>query len=837
MKITFCGGAGEVGASCYLVKIDGKNILLDCGIRMKGGKDALPDFRRIQESGGVDAVLVSHAHMDHTGSLPIISREYPSAAIYMTHATKDLVRVLLYDSLKIMNQQEAEIPIYAESHVMNMLDRIVSYSPQFSFKPFHEAEINVTFYHAGHIAGAALIYIKGQEGTLLYTGDVSVTKQQTVMGASIPRLRPDVAIMESTYGDKLHSNRQIEEDRLVDVVREVVTRGGKILIPAFALGRAQEIILILKRAINKKQLPEVPIYVDGMVKDINRVYTLNPNYLTSVLAKKVFRGTDIFYDDNVIPVTQNEMREQIVNEKKSLCVISSSGMLTGGPSAYYAEKFAGSEKNFIAITGYQDEEAPGRHILELVDAEEEERFITINEKTIPLKCGIGKYGLSAHGDKGELQGIVHKLTPKKLFLVHGEQGIIEELARGLNEEVRTQIFVPANGEEYDIKIRNPRKQLVWDKEVQPLHRGEELDGDNVVKLWEHLYNTTGADIGYSVEELIYIWIGRQEFSEKMVEKFREVLNHTPYFVPNPRKLFLYHPVPEEELAKQDTGVMEMNEMLNFVQQLFPEEAGLYKKGAKFEEKICLLHFHFPRKAVLQYKELIKEVEQKTGWTVQTNDDCNLVAAEDLIYTLLPKGTGVEKLSYYRDEGYFLVAVDKRIGDVETIERKFKEITAIDLKVEVPGQKIKPHEVILQPVDTAQMMEQNQAFALVDACFKDKTHKIYKKSKKIQDGFPYMELSFITPQVGQRYEKEIEALKQETGWPMAIGKNPNQNEMMKVVKRILREAGVGVAKNPSIHTSEAVIKIKTVEDVERSLQEELEQQVMEETGYGVVFESK
>ncbi len=136
MDLTFCGGAGEVGASCYLLTIDGKNLLLDCGIRMGSDKDTLPDLGVIQERGGVDAILVSHAHLDHTGCLPAISREYPHAVIYMTHATKDLVRVLLYDSLKIMHSNEAEIPVYAQAHVRDMLNRVVCYSPEFEFTPF-----------------------------------------------------------------------------------------------------------------------------------------------------------------------------------------------------------------------------------------------------------------------------------------------------------------------------------------------------------------------------------------------------------------------------------------------------------------------------------------------------------------------------------------------------------------------------------------------------------------------------------------------------------------------------------------------------------------------------
>ncbi len=832
MKVIFCGGAGEVGASCYLLQVRGKNILLDCGIRMKTAKDALPDFRRIQELGGIDAVVISHAHLDHTGSLPIISREYPNAKIYMTHATKDLIRVLLYDSLKIMNQQEAEIPIYAEKHVLDMMSRIVCYSPQFRFQLFDGQDIYITFYHAGHIAGAALVYIQSEEGTFFYTGDVSIAKQQTVNGAAIPKLRPDVAIMESTYGDKLHANRQIEEERLVQVVREVVAAGGKILIPAFALGRAQEIILLLKKAIHKKQLPQVPIYVDGMVKDINRVYKLNPNYLTNQLAKKVFKGNDIFYDDDVMPVTNQEMREQIVKEDKALCVISSSGMLTGGPSAYYAEKFASSEKHFIAITGYQDEEAPGRHILELLENEQTDKTITIKEKTIPLKCKMGKYGLSAHGDKGELQGIIQKLTPKKLFLVHGDPSIIKQLAKELQQEVRSHIYVPANGEEYDIKIKTPRKQLMWDKNVSSMNEKETLDENNIEKLWQHIYVATGSQVAYSVEELVYIWTGQTSFDEEVIEKSRALFNVSDLFVPNERKLFLYHPVEEKELMALKDTTMEMNEMLHFVERIFPEEAGLYKKGAKFEEKVCMLHFNFPQKAQEKYYTLMAEIEEKTGWKVQINKECNLGAAEELIYDLIPGDINVEKLSYYRDKGAFLVVLEDELKDHEQIAAQFKEQSGLALKIEMSGQAVPTQSTVIAPVDTTHRIEQNEAFALVENYFKDKPHKIYKKSKKVLGGMEYMELSFITPQIGNLYVDDIEKLQKQTGWPMAIGKNPNQNEMIKVVKQICREASISMPKNPSIHTNEGIIKIKLKEEKEIALKEKIENLIMGTVGYEV-----
>ncbi|NQZ57250.1 MAG: MBL fold metallo-hydrolase, partial [Lentisphaeraceae bacterium] len=201
MKLFFCGGAGEVGASCILLELCGKRILLDCGMRMKG--DALPDLLTVQENGGVDAIVLSHAHMDHSGNLPLISREYPQAKIYMTPPTQDLIRLLLYDGLKIM-EQEAEIPVFDKKHVEFMLAQVTAFGYMTPWTLFEDEEIQLTFYPAGHILGAASVHINSPQGSLLYSGDISVTPQRSVGACYLEKLRPAALILESTYGNRLH---------------------------------------------------------------------------------------------------------------------------------------------------------------------------------------------------------------------------------------------------------------------------------------------------------------------------------------------------------------------------------------------------------------------------------------------------------------------------------------------------------------------------------------------------------------------------------------------------------------------------------------------------------
>lgn len=832
MDITFCGGAREVGASCYLIKLDGKNILLDCGIRMKGS-DNLPDFRLIQEEGGVDVIIVSHAHLDHSGALPVISREYPGARIYMTHASKALLRVLLYDSLKIMERAEADIPIYAEKHVVEMLDRVVCYSPQYSFKAIPGEDIKVTFYNAGHIAGAALVYIQADEGTILFTGDYSVTDQNTVIGCSVPQLRPDVMISESTYGDKLHSNRDIEEERLIAAVKEVIEKKGKILIPAFALGRAQEIILILRRAINKKQLPQFKIYIDGMIRAINRIYKLNPNYLQSNLARKIFRGNDIFYDENIIEVTDNEMREEIVDSDGPLCIISSSGMLKGGPSSYYAEKLLDQEENFIAITGYQDEEAPGRDIVDLLESDEEDREIVLNSKRLSVECQFGKYGLSAHADKGQLIGLIHRVSPRRIFLVHGDQKVIDELALEMSQDIRGRVYVPDNGESYSFDFKNSRKQLSYSKDIKPLN-SEGLTEENIEKLWEHIYRKTGTDIGFSVEEIVFIQEGMDSFGSNKVERYLEILNNSKYFTPNRRRLFLYHPVSEEDLAEDD-GIMEMNQMFSVVDSIFPPETGLYKRGARIEENIILLDFNFPAVAQKKYKDEIEKLKEETGWEVELNEDCNQIALEELAYKLLPRDINVKKISYYRDKKKCELSLNHKPVDIEKITAEFYEKSGIELLIDTPeGVVGKRESLSLREIDSEQMMEQNQAFAYIDEAFKSRGVEIYKKSRKVADGIPYMEIYFISPEVGSRYQEEVDKLEVDTGWNIKIGNTAIQNEIIKIVKRMALDYDIRLKKNPGLYTDRAQVKVDIDGELTAAETAEFKQNFKERTGYEIIL---
>jgi len=241
MRITTLGGAKEIGASCLLLEIEGKSILIDAGVRMNPPEEVgpIPLLDRIEK---LDLILLTHAHMDHSGALPLVYQRFPQVNIHCTNSTFHLIHLLLLDAVKIMEskflEDQQEIPLYDQSLVEAMIDHTAHIPFGKTFKPFPDRDISITFHPAGHILGASFILIGSKEGNVLITGDFSVTNQRTLKGAVKPAFQPDVVISEATYGERLHENRKEEERKLAFAVAEIINKRGTVLIPAFAVGRA-----------------------------------------------------------------------------------------------------------------------------------------------------------------------------------------------------------------------------------------------------------------------------------------------------------------------------------------------------------------------------------------------------------------------------------------------------------------------------------------------------------------------------------------------------------------------------------------------------------------------
>jgi len=428
MKLHFLGGASSIGGSATLLQVGDCEILVDCGIRMTGTAP-LPDLE-VLSGRRLDAILVTHAHTDHTGALPVIHSAFPNVPVYMTPPTLDLVAILLADALKLMqfaSEREYEIPLYGEAQVESLLQAV---QPVPMSQGFEVRGLRFTFLPAGHILGAAMIHGRTPAGDILLTGDFSVTSQLTVPALDRPRVRADLVVCESTYGDRLHSDMSAARSRLISQVANVSERGGRVLIPAFAIGRSQEVLLILKRAIRSGRLPEIPVFVDGMVRRVCGVYSNHPAYVTRSLLHDQRRDSHPFFASGIAPVSDYREREKIL-AKAPCIVVASSGMLAGGASEFYARHFAPCQEDAILITGYQDEESPGRALLDLAGLEGE-RHLRLGGGSVPVKCAFDTYSLSAHADRTQITGLLEVLRPRTVILVHGDAEAKRRLGSSLS---------------------------------------------------------------------------------------------------------------------------------------------------------------------------------------------------------------------------------------------------------------------------------------------------------------------------------------------------------------------------------------------------------------------
>jgi len=422
-------------------------VLIDAGMRPSArvGQDRLPALDRLTAEPP-DAIIVTHAHIDHTGALPLASEMFPAAPIYCTETTLLLTRLLLADSVRVMEAehlaQEGETPLYTAEVVERTLARVRPVEWAQPVAPLPDPAITVRFLHAGHIAGAAMLLIDTPAGRVLHLGDYSVTAQRTLHGLDVLGLpQADAVISEGTYGDAIHANRKEQERALVATVARVVGRGGRALLPAFAVGRAQEVALILRAARSTGELPPVPIHLDGMVRGVCDLYQAQVHDLNPRLQNYVRNARrPLFADPSlaVYAVTAGQ-RRQLLNDPEAAIVISSSGMMTGGPAPLYARAFAADEKNAIVFSGYQDDESPGAALLRARQG----TTVALGKEELTLHCAVERYSLSAHADAGQIEVAVARARPRVTVLVHGEPDTLRALARRI---ARHHPYIAVNGE-------------------------------------------------------------------------------------------------------------------------------------------------------------------------------------------------------------------------------------------------------------------------------------------------------------------------------------------------------------------------------------------------------
>uniref|UniRef100_A0A0K0EME7 Beta-Casp domain-containing protein n=1 Tax=Strongyloides stercoralis TaxID=6248 RepID=A0A0K0EME7_STRER len=464
-------GAGqEVGRSCHLLQIRNKNIMLDCGIHPGlSGVDSLP-FIDSCDMDTIDMLLVTHFHLDHAGGVPfILTKTRFKGKCIMTQATKAIYKILMTDYLRL-GSKDSSRTMFNEDDLEQSLKRIQTVD-------FHEVNeidgVTITAYVAGHVLGACLFAIEIDGLKVLYTGDFSRVESRHLCSADIPPFKPDVLITESTFGCQNHESQEVREKRFITMISAVMKRGGKCLIPAFAVGTAQELMLILDEMWEKnKRFQKIPIYYcSGLAKKCMAVYQ---TFLSS-MNNRIQQSTtnNPFHFRHI----QNLKSIDAINEKGPCVVLASPAMLQSGMSRELFERWCTDSKNCIVLAGYSVEGTLAKHLL--TDPDE---IVAMNGQRLQLKMQVVSCSFAAHVDYQAASDFYLKLKPEKLILVHGE---ISEMARKQTalinlfkkEGQETEVFSPKNLEQLNINIDKDRLLLLRGSiSEKPLKTGDRLEG-------------------------------------------------------------------------------------------------------------------------------------------------------------------------------------------------------------------------------------------------------------------------------------------------------------------------------------------------------------------------
>ena len=445
LRVHALGGAREVGRSAYLLETANSKVLLDCGVNVaaKTPEDMYPRLDTLNfPITEIDAVIITHAHLDHSGFIPYLYALDLKAPVYCTEPTRDLMALLQLDYLKVLAREDKPLP-YSEIDIKKVTKHCIprKYEEVTDITP----DLRLTLYNAGHILGSATIHIHEGNGefNLIYTGDIKYGYTALLDPAQNHFARAEGLIIESTYGgpQDVQEPRKVAEERLITTINKTISNGGNVLIPTFAVGRAQEVMLILERAYKKGQL-NAKVYTDGMIKQASAIHTAYPDFLKRNIQQRTLRNDSPFISD-LFQDIENINREEILKEGGAV-ILAPSGMLVGGPSVEYFKLMAEDEKNSLIFVGYQAEGSLGRKIqkgvreLSITDSEGKIKHITVNMhiESIP--------GFSGHSDRRELVSYVHKLQPKlkRILVNHGDERNAANLAAYYQKTFKIESYAP-----------------------------------------------------------------------------------------------------------------------------------------------------------------------------------------------------------------------------------------------------------------------------------------------------------------------------------------------------------------------------------------------------------
>lgn len=449
VKVTALGGFQEVGRSCTLLQTPNSKVLVDCGINPETfeGTKAYPYLNAMGiEVSELDAVIVTHAHLDHSGFVPYLFAYGFDGPVYCTPPTRDLMVLLQMDYIGVMSKNSSATPPYGIRDIQKQLAHTITfdYGEVMDITP----ELKLTFYNAGHILGSAMVHLHIGEGlhNLVFSGDIKYGFTRLFDQANTTFPRMETLFVESTYGGKsdITPNRYDTEKRLGQFIMDTISRKGKALIPVFSVGRSQEIMLVLEEFAQKNPNFNVPVYLDGMILEASAIHTAYPEYLRHNIQRRIL-SNDSPFESRIFEPIRQQKREDIANGEPCV-ILAPSGMLAGGPSVEYLRLLADNPANSILFVGYQSALSLGRKIqrgakeVPLVGEDGRSQLLNIKMAVETVE------GFSGHSDRHQLMSFVKNLkpTPHRIFTDHGDESKCDDFAKSIGRMVHLDARSPMN---------------------------------------------------------------------------------------------------------------------------------------------------------------------------------------------------------------------------------------------------------------------------------------------------------------------------------------------------------------------------------------------------------
>ena len=443
------GGFGQVGRSCMLLTTPDSKVLIDCGVN-PGARTPSEAYPRLDWANisldELDAIVIGHAHLDHTGFLPVLTKYGYKGPIYCTEPTLPMMNLIQLDAIKVAGAQ-GRTPMYAERDVHQIMRQTIglSYGTVTDISP----DIKLVLANAGHILGSASchFHIGNGDHNFVYSGDIKYGKSMLLESADTRFPRVETLLVESTYGAKedIQPTREEVENAFIKSVNETLKEGGKVLIPIPAVGRAQELMMVIDKYMKSGQLTESPVFMEGMIQEATAIHEAHPEYLERSLKQKILETDDNPFDSEYFTnIEHSDGRDEPLREDSPCIVIATSGMLEGGPVLEYFRNFAPEKRNKILFVSYQVNGTLGRRVMDGA------RQVTIMGKegkveVVTINCGTEKLeGFSGHSDYNQLMSYVQRLRPKlrRVLVNHGERRKSQNLSSSINRMFRVTTHYP-----------------------------------------------------------------------------------------------------------------------------------------------------------------------------------------------------------------------------------------------------------------------------------------------------------------------------------------------------------------------------------------------------------